>query len=239
MSEPRTLVGLGVSPGIAIGRPVVVENRPLPVARTQLSAEQVEGEVRRLREGSARAAQHLADLAKDAAKKVGAEFASILEAHRLILDDPSLVDEVEKLIRRECVNAEWALEQVTRRLVAQFEQLGDLYLRERRADVLDVALELQRALQGRAHPAMEGEMEGTSCSRMTSPPRRLSGSPHERSAASPRRRAGSRRTRRSLRSRLGSRRSSGLPDSSGKRRTPSWSSWTASKATFWSIRTPR
>ncbi|MBZ5587982.1 MAG: phosphoenolpyruvate--protein phosphotransferase [Acidobacteriia bacterium] len=158
MSESRTLVGLGVSPGIAIGRPVVVENRPLPVVRTALSVGQIEGEVRRLREGSARAAQHLTELAKDAAQKVGAEFASILEAHRLILDDPSLVDEVEKLIRRECVNAEWALEQVTRRLVAQFEQLGDLYLRERRADVLDVALELQRALQGRAHPAMEQDV---------------------------------------------------------------------------------
>jgi len=157
VSGPRTLVGLGVSPGIAIGRPVVVENRPLPVVRTQLRPDQVDGEVRRLREGSARAAQHLADLAKDAAQKVGAEFASILEAHRLILDDPSLVDEVEKLIRREAVNAEWALEQVTHRLVAQFEQLGDLYLRERRADVLDVALELQRALQGRAHPAIGAE----------------------------------------------------------------------------------
>ena len=182
MSESRTLVGLGVSPGIAIGRPVVVENRPLPVVRTALSVGQIEGEVRRLREGSARAAQHLTELAKDAAQKVGAEFASILEAHRLILDDPSLVDEVEKLIRRECVNAEWALEQVTRRLVAQFEQLGDLYLRERRADVLDVALELQRALQGRAHPAMEQDVgSGILLADDIHPPRQ-SGSPVTRLA---------------------------------------------------------
>ncbi len=155
MSDPKTLVGMGVSPGIAIGRPLVVENRPLPVVRVPLSATQIDPEIRRLREAAARAGAHLGRLAKDAGKKVGAEFASILEAHRLILDDPLFLKEVEDLIRSEAVNAEWALEQVTHQLVARFEKLGDLYLRERRADVLDVALELQRALQGRATPALD------------------------------------------------------------------------------------
>ncbi len=160
MSESRTLVGLGVSPGIAIGKPIVVENRPLPVMRVPLSGGQVEQEVVRLREAAGRAATHLAELARDAATTVGAEYASIFEAHRLMLADPTLLEGVEQLIRSEQVNAEWALEQVTHRLVGQFEKLGDLYLRERRADVLDVALELQRSLQGRTAPTIghEGEL---------------------------------------------------------------------------------
>ena len=155
MSDPRTLIGRGVSPGIAIGKPIVVENRPLPVTLIQLPREKVDAEVERLRQAAARTAGHLADLARDAARAVGAEYGAIFEAHRLMLEDPSLLEEVERLVRTEAVNAEWALEQVTHRLVAQFEQLGDLYLRERRADVLDVALELQRSLQGRAAPAIE------------------------------------------------------------------------------------
>ncbi|MDD5563261.1 MAG: phosphoenolpyruvate--protein phosphotransferase [Thermoanaerobaculaceae bacterium] len=155
MSDPRTLVGLGVSPGIAIGKPIVVENRPLPVTLVQLARNQVEPEVGRLRAAAARAAAHLAELARDAARTVGSEYGAIFEAHRLMLEDPSLLDEVERLVRTEAVNAEWALEQVTHRLVAQFDQLGDLYLRERREDLLDVALELQRSLQGRAAPAIE------------------------------------------------------------------------------------
>ena len=109
----------------------------------------------RLHQAAARAAGHLADLARDAARAVGSEYGAIFEAHRLMLEDPSLLEEVERLVRTEAVNAEWALEQVTHRLVAQFEQLGDLYLRERREDLLDVALELQRSLQGRAAPAIE------------------------------------------------------------------------------------
>lgn len=155
MSDPHTLVGLGVSPGIAIGKPIVVENRPLPVVLVQLPRENVDAEVERLHQAAARAAGHLADLARDAARAVGSEYGAIFEAHRLMLEDPSLLEEVERLVRTEAVNAEWALEQVTHRLVAQFEQLGDLYLRERREDLLDVALELQRSLQGRAAPAIE------------------------------------------------------------------------------------
>jgi phosphotransferase system enzyme I (PtsI) len=159
VNDPRTLVGLGVSPGIAIGTPVVVENRPLPVMRVPLSPGQIETEVERLREAARRAANHLGELARDAATTVGAEYGSILEAHRLMLEDPVLLDDVERVIRDEAVNAEWALEQVTHKLLAQFEKLGDVYLRERQADVLDVAVQLQRSLQGRASPTLRHGQE--------------------------------------------------------------------------------
>jgi phosphotransferase system enzyme I (PtsI) len=152
VTDSRTLVGLGVSPGIAIGKPLIVENRPLPVMRVPLSPSQIEPEVTRLRQSAKRAARHLSGLAKDAGHTFGAEYASIFEAHRLMLEDPSLLGEVERLIRAEAVNAEWVLEQVTHRLLAQFEKLGDVYLRERQTDVLDVAAQLQRELQGRASP---------------------------------------------------------------------------------------
>ena len=152
MTDPRTLVGQGVSPGIAIGKPVIVENRPVPVMRVPLSAGQIDAEVARLRTAASRAAKHLSGLAKEATRTVGPEYASIFEAHRLMLEDPALLDEVERLIRAKAVNAEWALEQVTHRLLGQFQKLGDVYLRERQTDVLDVAAQLQRSLQGRESP---------------------------------------------------------------------------------------
>ncbi|MCP4897771.1 MAG: phosphoenolpyruvate--protein phosphotransferase, partial [bacterium] len=48
----------------------------------------------------------------------------------------------------EGVNAEWALDQVAARFVAQFEALGDAYLSERKLDVLDVATQIMHSLQG-------------------------------------------------------------------------------------------
>jgi phosphotransferase system enzyme I (PtsI) len=150
VTTSRTLAGLAVSPGIAIGNTLVVENRPLPVIRVTLLPAQVEAEVRRLRQAAQRAARHLSELAKQATKRVGAEYASIFDAHRLMLEDPSLLGEVEAVIRKESVNAEWALEEVVRTLIARFEQLADVYLRERQVDLIDVAAQLQRELQGRS-----------------------------------------------------------------------------------------
>jgi phosphotransferase system enzyme I (PtsI) len=149
------MVGLAVSPGIAIGKPLVIENRPLPVVRVALAADQVEGEVNRLRAAAMSAAAHLEELAAAATSAVGSEYASIFDAHRLMLEDPTLLGALEQVIRDEGVNAEWALEAVTRKLLQQFDQLADVYLRERRIDLLDVASELQRALQGRSSPNLQ------------------------------------------------------------------------------------
>jgi phosphotransferase system enzyme I (PtsI) len=79
---------------------------------------------------------------------MGEEYAAIFEAHQLIASDPSLTEPVEKIIKEEGVNAEWALDQVVAQLVAQFEALTDAYLSERKLDVLDVATQILHALQG-------------------------------------------------------------------------------------------
>ncbi|MCU0292407.1 MAG: phosphoenolpyruvate--protein phosphotransferase [Thermoanaerobaculaceae bacterium] len=160
MSYSRMLVGLGVSPGIAIGPPLVVENRPQPVVRMVLDSEQLKAEITRLHEAARRAAESLADLAAQASATVGQEYAAIFEAHRLMAEDPTLLLQVEEIISRESVNAEWALEEVVQRLLGQFEGLQDVYLRERRTDLLDVATHLQRALQGRATPRLGQAPEG-------------------------------------------------------------------------------
>jgi phosphotransferase system enzyme I (PtsI) len=157
VTGPRTLVGLGVSPGIAIGSTVVVENRPLPVMRVQIAVEQVDNELARLQEACGRASEHLGGLAREATARVGHEYGSIFEAHRLMLEDPTLLDEVRRVIRKERVNAEWALEEVIRKLLTQFNKLSDVYLRERQTDLLDVAAQLQRELQGRATPRIESD----------------------------------------------------------------------------------
>ncbi len=148
----RTLLGLAVSPGIAIGKTLVVENITQPVLRTPVAPEEVDHEVERMRGAIRRAAERAGTLAREAHERVGSEFASIFEAHRLMMEDPTLLSAVERVIRGKRINAEAALEEVVKDLLRRFESLGDVYLRERRVDLLDVAMELQRALQGRSTP---------------------------------------------------------------------------------------
>jgi len=157
LSSSHTLAGLAVSPGIAIGEPLVVENRPLPVVRVGIPESKVEEEIARLREAAARVEEHLTGLREAAGARMGPEFAAILEAHKLFLRDPVLTQEIEEVIRQEHVCAEWALEEVVRRFLQRFEQVADLYLRERQVDLLDVAAHWQRELQGRSPmPAANG-----------------------------------------------------------------------------------
>ena len=121
MSHQRVhLRGLGVSPGIAIGEPVVYETRPISTLRIPIPESEVEAEVARFREAITTTVASIRTNQQRAAEKMGEEYAGIFEAHQLIASDPSLGDPVEAIIRSQKVNAEWALDQVVERLVERF-----------------------------------------------------------------------------------------------------------------------
>src|SRR5436190_15871817 len=82
---------------------------------------------------------------------MGDEYASIFEAHAMIVSDPSFSDKVSQKIEEEQVNAEWAVAEVSEELQARFQSFDDDYLRERVADVKDVADRVQKNLQGVSH----------------------------------------------------------------------------------------
>jgi phosphotransferase system enzyme I (PtsI) len=140
--------GLGVSPGIAIGEPVVHETLPISTVRISLASSDVESEVERLHAAVATAVKRIKESQKRALKQMGEEYAGIFEAHQLIASDPSFLDPVEEIIREQRVNAEWTVDQVVARLVARFEALPDAQLAERKLDVLDVATQILHALHG-------------------------------------------------------------------------------------------
>ncbi len=142
------LRGLGVSPGIAIGEPVVHETRPIATLRIPIASGEVEAEIERFQVAVSETVTRIRDHQERAVRQMGEEYAAIFEAHCLIASDPSLNGPVEQLIRDERVNAEWALDQVVERLVARFAALEDIHLSERRLDVIDVATQIMHALRG-------------------------------------------------------------------------------------------
>jgi phosphotransferase system enzyme I (PtsI) len=144
----RILSGLGVSPGIAIGEPVVHETRPISTLRITIPTEGVEAEIERFRNAISATVKHIQENRDRAAKQMGEEYAAIFEAHQLIAADPSFIEPVEQVIREEEVNAGWAIDQVLEQLISRFEALPDEYLADRKADVVDVATQILAALHG-------------------------------------------------------------------------------------------
>ena len=150
-SDIRTYKGIGVSPGIAIGRAVIIEKRIVSIYRVPIREEDVPAEVTRFLESLEKTRDQLHELKAKVSRSMGEEYASIFDAHAMMVSDPSFTDKVVQKIEEEQVNAEWALSEVQEELQARFQSFEEDYLRERVADVKDVAERVLRNLQGVAH----------------------------------------------------------------------------------------
>ncbi len=144
------LQGLPVSPGLAVGRAVIVRFGGLPAFRRAVDPDEFADEERRLRRASRLAAQEFRRHSAEAGGEVGAELSAILEAHGLIASDETYLEVVLERMRGERVNAEWALAEVTRELAKRFETADSDAMRERAADIHDVGREIARHLTGGA-----------------------------------------------------------------------------------------
>jgi len=150
-TDIRTYKGIGVSPGIAIGRAVIVEKRVASVYRVPIREDEVPAEVTRFLESLEKTRDELLDLKQKVSRSMGEEYAQIFEAHAMIVGDASFADKVVQKIETEQVNAEWALAEVQEELQARFASFDDDYLRERVADVKDVAERVLVNLTGISH----------------------------------------------------------------------------------------
>ncbi len=142
------LRGTGVSPGIAVGRALVMERDAAPVFRMAVPEGRIEDEVRRLTAAIDTSREQLRVIKERLSLEVGAPHAYIFDAHLLMLDDPLLRDRAGEVVRREGVNAEWALRTVSESLHTLFSQFSDAYLRERSTDLDDVIGRIQLNLRG-------------------------------------------------------------------------------------------
>ena len=142
------LHGSSVSGGITIGHAHLVSTARLEVAHYQIPEESVEAEIARFDAAIALATEQLAALGAHIPADAPAEFSAFLNLHRMILDDSSLSHAPRTLIRELRCNAEWALVQQMDKLVAQFEEIEDPYLRERKGDIGQVVERVLSALIG-------------------------------------------------------------------------------------------
>ncbi len=154
------LLGTGVSPGIAVGRALVMERDAAPVFRLGVPPERMEAEVRRLEEAIAASREQLRGIKARLSREVGAPHAYIFDAHLLMLEDPLLRDRAVEIVRAEAVNAEWALRSVSESLHALFSQFTDAYLRERSTDLDDVIGRIQLNLRGTSEAASLSRLPG-------------------------------------------------------------------------------
>lgn len=158
-SEERVFRGIGVTPGVAIGKALLLEAPGLSFTPRRISHVLIEAEIGRLKEALKRTKEDLSAIKERLLSRGLMKEASFVDVHLGILEDQTLVEEVEEVIREELVSAEWALEITLRKLLKAFEAIGEDYIRERGEDIRQVFYRIMRHLLGYPAPNFE-EVEG-------------------------------------------------------------------------------
>ena len=142
--------GAGVSPGIARGKVHVVRDEFDEVMRYRIAPSQVPDEIGRFETALIQTRMQILEMQQRIAESIGAKDAAIFDAHLLVVEDRTLIDEVLRKLETDLCNVEWIFQEVATRYAETLNKIDDPYLRERALDIQDVTKRVIRNLQGKA-----------------------------------------------------------------------------------------
>ncbi len=131
----KVLKGTGVSSGITTGKVYLLERGRIPINKLSIKEEHVERETHKFRIAIHTAIEELNSIKETIPDDEVRKHAFIIDTHMLIIQDDFFVNEVVDVIKREKINAEWALDIVISKFLTSFDKIEDSYLRERGQDL--------------------------------------------------------------------------------------------------------
>ena len=148
---PFSLHGIGVSHGIAIGKAYLISNALLEVVEYDIDIKNIPHEIQRFDDAIATVKNELNKIKSELPSNAPAELSAFIDTHIMILNDKSLSLLPKLTIENEKCNAEWAIKKQMDSVVNQFDQIEDLYLRERKQDIIQVVERVIKILLGHSN----------------------------------------------------------------------------------------
>lgn len=161
--EKRTVVlkGIGVSPGVVIGKVYLFDKFDTQVSFFHLGDKNlVSREIKRLKKALKETERQLQELKTKLHELGGMEPLYIIDVHIMILKDRRFVDTTIENVREKAVNAEWAVRMTIDKYKEIFNKVEDDYLRGRISDVQFVGRRIIRNLAGRKQETTDDIDEG-------------------------------------------------------------------------------
>ena len=144
----QTLQGIAVSPGVAIGEALVVDNEGVRIPQRFVAREAVQNEIERLSDAIAGADEEIAANRDTVTQQLGKHYGAIFGAHLRMLHDARLRREIEGLIRQNHYSPEYAVSRIMRRYAKVFQSLDSTFMKERATDIFDIEKRLLKHLLG-------------------------------------------------------------------------------------------
>ena len=145
----QRLQGIAVSPGVAIGEALVMDNEGFRIPRRFVARDAVEHELERLDNAIVAAGGEIERNRDAVSRELGEQYGAIFSAHLQMLRDPQLRAELDTLIRERHYSPEYAVSRALRRYAKVFQTLRSSYMSERANDIYDIEKRLLRNLLGR------------------------------------------------------------------------------------------
>ena len=146
--------GAGVSPGLARGVIHVVRDDLDDVPRYHIEPSQIGNEIARFEAALVQTRVQILEMQQKIAEAIGAKDAAIFDAHLLVVEDRTLIDEVLRRLETERCNVEWVFQEVASNYAETLSKIDDPYLRERAVDMQGVTRRIVRNLQGKGPKPM-------------------------------------------------------------------------------------
>ena len=154
IQEEKRFHGIGVSPGIARGVVEVMRDELEEIERAKIDPSQVGTEIARFEAALVQTRMQILEMQQRIAEAIGTKDAGIFDAHLLVVEDRTLIDEVLRKLETDLIKVEAVFEEVARRYADTLSKIDDPYLRERALDIQDVMRRVVRNLQGKAPKTM-------------------------------------------------------------------------------------
>ena len=156
----KRLKGIPVSPGVSIGKALVLRSEDsFNIPPRSVVLEDIPKEIARFEDALTRTRAEILGIRKKLSTQIGRENSDIFNAHLLILEDRTLIEDVLALTKEKRVNVEHAFAVVIQRYFLAFSQIDDEYLKERITDIKDVGKRLLQNLYGERRGVFENLAE--------------------------------------------------------------------------------
>lgn len=146
MSDEITLKGIPAASGIAQGHAFILDKQDFIIPARAIMEKEVPIEVARFEEALIKTRDEIVRIQKKVGESVTEQYAKVFDAHLLVLEDRSFIDEVIERIKNEKLSAEYTFSEVLKKYVKMFSTIEDEYLRDRVSDINDVGRRILKNL---------------------------------------------------------------------------------------------
>ena len=150
----QILEGIAVSPGVAIGEALVIDQEGFRIPHRFVGRDATEHELGRWRVASSAVANELTQSRDQVTNQLGEHYGAIFSAQMQMLGDPHLVSQIETLIQDKNYSSEFAVSQTLRGYAKVFQDLPNQFIAQRANDVFDIEKRLLRELLGCRHEVL-------------------------------------------------------------------------------------